>query len=88
MTGLENIGFVANMVSMVLYFLLVMHFNLADSATTLTNFLGSTFLLTLVGGFIADTYLTRLNTVLLFACFEILVLNNKKIQIMIIQNEL
>ncbi|KAH7676236.1 Proton-dependent oligopeptide transporter family protein, partial [Dioscorea alata] len=72
MTGLENIGFVANMVSMVLYFLLVMHFNLADSATTLTNFMGSTFLLTLVGGFIADTYLTRLNTVLLFACFEIL----------------
>ncbi|KAJ0980044.1 hypothetical protein J5N97_015518 [Dioscorea zingiberensis] len=60
------------MVSMVLYFLLVMHFDLADSATTLTNFMGSTFLLTIVGGFIADTFLTRLNTVLVFAFFEIL----------------
>ncbi|KAJ0978757.1 hypothetical protein J5N97_014231 [Dioscorea zingiberensis] len=72
MTGLENIGFVANMVSMVLYFMLQMHYNLADSATTLTNFMGSTFLLTIVGGFIADTYLSGLTTVLVFACFEIL----------------
>ncbi|KAK9161897.1 hypothetical protein Syun_008238 [Stephania yunnanensis] len=71
LVALENMGFVANMVSMVLYFLLVMHLDLATSANTLTNFLGSTFLLSIVGGFISDTYLTRLNTCLVFGFLEI-----------------
>ncbi|KAK9136509.1 hypothetical protein Sjap_007103 [Stephania japonica] len=74
LVALENMGFVANMVSMVLYFLLVMHLDLATSANTLTNFLGSTFLLSIVGGFISDTYLTRLNTCLLFGFLEIVAL--------------
>ncbi|ONK63015.1 uncharacterized protein A4U43_C07F10500 [Asparagus officinalis] len=70
MTGLENIGFIANMVSLVLYFLGVMHFGSADASTTLTNFIGATFLLTILGGFISDTYMTRLNTVLMFGLVE------------------
>ncbi|XP_065030499.1 protein NRT1/ PTR FAMILY 4.5-like [Musa acuminata AAA Group] len=71
MSGVENVGFIANMVSLVLYFMYVMHFDLAGSSTTLTNFVGATFLLTIVGGFISDTYMTRLNTALLFGFFEI-----------------
>ncbi|KAL5538458.1 hypothetical protein UlMin_044116 [Ulmus minor] len=43
MMGLDNIGFVANMASMVLYFLNVMHFDNAGSATATPT----TFLLTL-----------------------------------------
>ncbi|XP_038975187.1 protein NRT1/ PTR FAMILY 4.5-like [Phoenix dactylifera] len=69
--GFENMGFIANMASLVLYFSGVMHFDLSDSATTLTNFMGATFLLTIIGGFISDTYMTRLNTILMFGLIEI-----------------
>ncbi|XP_058730048.1 protein NRT1/ PTR FAMILY 4.6-like [Vicia villosa] len=69
---LDNIGFVANMVSLVLYFLFVMHFDSSGSSTTTTNFLGTTFLLTIVGGFISDTYMNRLNTCILFGIIQLL----------------
>ncbi|KAJ8771839.1 hypothetical protein K2173_027016 [Erythroxylum novogranatense] len=72
--ALENMGFIANMVSMVLYFYNVMHFDIASSANTLTNFMGSTFLLSIVGGFISDAYLNRLRTILIFGVLEILAL--------------
>lgn len=68
---LENIGFVANMSTMVLYFHLF--FDLSSAANTLTNFLGSTFFLTILGGFISDTYLNRLHTCLIFGFLEIMV---------------
>ncbi|KAE8675472.1 hypothetical protein F3Y22_tig00111671pilonHSYRG00279 [Hibiscus syriacus] len=70
--SLENMGFVANMVSMVLYFLYVMFFNVPTSANTLTNFMGSTFLLSLVGGFISDTFINRYTTCLIFGFLEVL----------------
>ncbi|KAK1570470.1 hypothetical protein Q3G72_002428 [Acer saccharum] len=69
---LESMGFVANMVSLVLYFTEVMYFNLAGAANTLTNLMGSTFLLSIIGGFISDTYLTRLQTALVFGSIEIM----------------
>ncbi|XP_017222364.2 protein NRT1/ PTR FAMILY 4.6 [Daucus carota subsp. sativus] len=68
---LDSIGFVANMVSLVLYFLTVIHFDLSGSANTTTNFLGTAFLLTLVGGLISDSYINRLNTCLLFGAIEL-----------------
>lgn len=70
---LDNIGFVANMVSAVLYFINVIHFDLSGSANTTTNFLGTAFLLTLVGGLVSDSYMNRLNTCLLFGGIELLV---------------
>ena len=73
LSALDNMGFVANMVSLVLYFYGVMHFDLSNSANTLTNFMGSTFLLSLVGGFISDTYLNRFTTCLLFGSLEVMV---------------
>lgn len=75
MVALENMGFIANMVSLVLYFLGVMFFDTASSSNTLTNLMGATFLLTVVGGFISDTYLSRLTTVLIFGVIEILVID-------------
>ncbi|KAK6777537.1 hypothetical protein RDI58_024254 [Solanum bulbocastanum] len=70
--GLDNIGFVANMVSMVLYLSFKMHFDLSGSANTVTNLLGSTYLLSIIGGFISDTYLNRFNTIIIFGTAEIL----------------
>lgn len=67
-------GFVANMVSLVLYFLYVMYFDSASASNTLTNLMGSTFLLTLVGGFISDTYISRLSTCLIFGSLEVIVI--------------
>ncbi|GAU23878.1 hypothetical protein TSUD_35490 [Trifolium subterraneum] len=74
LSALDNMGFVTNMVSLVLYFIGVMHFDLSSSANTLTNFMGSTFLLSLVGAFISDTYLNRLTTCLLFGSLEVIAL--------------
>ncbi|CAN4110848.1 unnamed protein product [Withania somnifera] len=70
--GLENMGFVSIMVSFGLYFSIVMGFDLSGSANTLTNLMGSTFLLSILGGFISDTYVNRYHTVLIFGPLEIL----------------
>ncbi|XP_022938323.1 protein NRT1/ PTR FAMILY 4.5-like [Cucurbita moschata] len=70
----ESMGFVANMVSLVQYFLMVLHFDLQTAANTLTNFLGSAFLLSLLGGFLSDTYINRLTTCLIFGVLEVLAL--------------
>lgn len=75
MEGLESMSFVANMVSLVTYFHGYMNFSLTKSATTLTNFTGTAFLLALFGGFISDTYLSRFKTCVLFGCIELLVRN-------------
>ncbi|XP_057793879.1 protein NRT1/ PTR FAMILY 4.5-like [Salvia miltiorrhiza] len=72
MTTLETMAFLSNGVSLVTYFYGYMNFGLTKSATTLTNFMGTTFLLSLFGGFISDTYLSRFKTCILFGCFEIL----------------
>ncbi|KAJ9180400.1 hypothetical protein P3X46_008649 [Hevea brasiliensis] len=80
MVALENMGFIANMISLVLYFREVMYFNVAGASNTLTNLMGTTFLLTVVGGFISDTYLSRLTTILIFGVIEILALVMMTIQ--------
>ncbi|KAK8550712.1 hypothetical protein V6N12_039406 [Hibiscus sabdariffa] len=78
--ALENIGFVANMVSMVLYFYFVLKLDLPTSSNTLTNFLGSVCLLSLLGGFVSDTYLNRLYTILIFGSLEVIGLSILTIQ--------
>ncbi|KAB2630351.1 protein NRT1/ PTR FAMILY 4.5-like [Pyrus ussuriensis x Pyrus communis] len=72
--ALDNMGFIVIMVSMVLYFIYVMHLDLAHSANLLANFMGSTYLLAVVGGFISDTYLSRFTTCLIFGAIDILAL--------------
>ncbi|KAL1558819.1 protein NRT1/ PTR FAMILY 4.5-like [Salvia divinorum] len=80
LAALENMGVVANMVSLVLYFSYKMHFDLATSANTLTNLMGSTYLLSIVGGFISDTYLNRFLTCVIFGTLEVLALSMMTIQ--------
>lgn len=73
MEGLENMAFIANAVSLITYFTGYMNFGLAKSANSLTNFMGTSFLLALFGGFISDTYLSRFMTCVVFGCIELLV---------------
>ncbi|KAG7941599.1 hypothetical protein I3843_16G052500 [Carya illinoinensis] len=61
-----------NAVSLVTYFYWYMNFSLTKSATTLKNFMGTAFLLPLIGGFICDTYFSRFKTCVLFASIELL----------------
>ncbi|KAH7835153.1 hypothetical protein Vadar_023373 [Vaccinium darrowii] len=68
----ESMTFTANTASLVLYFYLKLHFDIPASANTLTNLVGSTFLLSIIGAFVSDTYLNRYTTCLIFGLLEVL----------------
>ncbi|KAG9440733.1 hypothetical protein H6P81_020898 [Aristolochia fimbriata] len=72
MEALDFMVSISNNVSLVNYFRGYMNFGLRKSANTLTNFVGTAHLLTLIGGVISDTYLTRLKTCILFGSIQIL----------------
>ncbi|KAK8646561.1 hypothetical protein V6N13_120345 [Hibiscus sabdariffa] len=71
--GLENMAFVANAVSLVTYFAGYMNFGLTKSSNTLTTFMGTSFILALLGGVVADTCLTKFTTCVLFGFLEVLI---------------
>ncbi|KAL0326457.1 UNVERIFIED_CONTAM: protein NRT1/ PTR FAMILY 4.4 [Sesamum radiatum] len=48
-----------------------MHFPLSKSANTVTNFVGTVFLLSLFGGFLSDSYLGSFWTMLIFGFVEL-----------------
>lgn len=48
-----------------------MHFPLSKSANTVTNFIGTVFLLSLFGGFLSDSYLGSYWTMLIFGFVEL-----------------
>lgn len=50
-----------------------MHFSLSKSANVVTNFVGTVFLLSLVGGFLSDSYLGSFWTMLSFGVVELMV---------------
>lgn len=79
MAALENMGFVANMMSLVLFFMAKLYFDLPTAANTFTNLMGTTFLLTVVGGFISDTYINRFHTSMIFGAVELVVRYFKQI---------
>lgn len=70
---LENMVFLSNATNFVQYFLNSMHYSAADSANMVTNFMGTSFLLTIFGGFISDSFLTRFKTFIIFCTLELLV---------------
>lgn len=59
-------------VNLLTYLTNTMHFGNADSANTVTNFLGTSFMLCLLGGFLADTYIGRYLTIAIFAAVQAL----------------
>ncbi|KAL0352926.1 UNVERIFIED_CONTAM: MACPF domain-containing protein CAD1 [Sesamum angustifolium] len=68
----ENMATMALAVNLVTYFTEVMHFNIADAANQLTNYMGTSYILTILMAFLADTYIGRFKTVLVAACIEAL----------------
>ncbi|GLJ31726.1 hypothetical protein SUGI_0637860 [Cryptomeria japonica] len=72
MEGFDNIAFLASAVNLVTYFTVFMHLEVADAANTLTNFMGTAFLLALLGGFISDAYINRFKTCIIFASVELI----------------
>ncbi|KAL2472477.1 Protein NRT1/PTR FAMILY 6.3 [Abeliophyllum distichum] len=66
---LTTLGIAVNMVT---YLTATMHLGNASSANTVTNFLGTSFMLCLLGGFIADTFLGRYLTIGIFATVQAL----------------
>ncbi|KAL3613433.1 hypothetical protein CASFOL_042696 [Castilleja foliolosa] len=64
---LTTLGIAVNLVT---YLKGTMHLGNAISANTVTNFLGTSFMLCLLGGFIADTYLGRYLTIAIFATVQ------------------
>ncbi|XP_016504424.2 protein NRT1/ PTR FAMILY 4.5-like [Nicotiana tabacum] len=70
--GIDTMAFISNGVSLVTYFYGYMNFSLTKSATTVTNFMGTAFLLSLFGAFLSDTYFSRFKTCVLFGSIQVL----------------
>ncbi|KAL0385699.1 UNVERIFIED_CONTAM: protein NRT1/ PTR FAMILY 4.6 [Sesamum radiatum] len=69
---LENLAYLANASNLVLYLTLYMHFSPSESANAVTNFMGTAFLLALLGGFFSDAFLTTYHIYLISAAIEFL----------------
>ncbi|CAI9266921.1 unnamed protein product [Lactuca saligna] len=63
----ERLAFFAVAVSMVLYLAREMHQSLPNAVTHVTDWIGAAYVLTLVGAFIADAYLGRFLTIIVFS---------------------
>ncbi|XP_047945672.1 protein NRT1/ PTR FAMILY 6.3-like [Salvia hispanica] len=68
--GCERLTTLGIAVNLLTYLTRTMHLGNATSANTVTNFLGTSFMLCLLGGFIADTYLGRYLTIGIFAAVQ------------------
>ncbi|CAL9205551.1 protein NRT1/ PTR FAMILY 4.6-like isoform X1 [Musa acuminata AAA Group] len=69
---MANMAFLANASNLVTYLAEFMHLSPSHSATTVTNFMGTAFLLALLGGFLSDAYFTAYHTYLISALLEFL----------------
>ncbi|KAF7806166.1 protein NRT1/ PTR FAMILY 4.6 [Senna tora] len=77
---LENLAYLANASNLVLYLSKFMHFSPSTSANIVTNFMGTAFLLAVLGGFLADSYLTTFSIYLISAAIEFMGLLTLTIQ--------
>ncbi|GKB18727.1 NRT1/ PTR family protein 4.6 [Tanacetum coccineum] len=69
---LENLAFLANASNLVLYLRKYMNLSPSRSAINVTNFMGTSFLLALLGGFLSDAFYTSYYIYLMSACIEFL----------------
>ncbi|AES91185.2 protein NRT1/ PTR FAMILY 4.6 [Medicago truncatula] len=67
---LENLAYLANASNLVLYLSKFMHFSPSTSANIVTNFMGTAFLLAILGGFLADAFFTTYSIYLISAAIE------------------
>uniref|UniRef100_A0A0E0K152 Major facilitator superfamily (MFS) profile domain-containing protein n=1 Tax=Oryza punctata TaxID=4537 RepID=A0A0E0K152_ORYPU len=71
MVALEMAAVAAVGSNLITYVFGEMHFPLAEAANVVTNFVGAVFLLALLGGFLADSYLGCFPTILAFSLVEL-----------------
>ncbi|KAG0493617.1 hypothetical protein HPP92_004611 [Vanilla planifolia] len=64
----ERMAFYAIALNMVIFLQKEMHEALPDASTHVTNWIGATFVLTVFGAFLADAYLGRFLTIVIFSC--------------------
>ncbi|KAE9605497.1 hypothetical protein Lal_00024501 [Lupinus albus] len=69
---LENLAFLANASNLVLYLRKYMHMSPSNSANSVTNFMGTAFILALLGGFLSDALFTTYHIYLISAVIEFL----------------
>ncbi|XP_051133171.1 protein NRT1/ PTR FAMILY 4.6-like [Andrographis paniculata] len=69
---LENLAYLANASNLVLYLSKFMNFSPSSSANHVTNFMGTAFLLALLGGILSDSYFTTYCIFLISASVELL----------------
>ncbi|CAN1321256.1 Protein NRT1/ PTR FAMILY 4.6 [Linum perenne] len=69
---MENLAFLANASNLVMYMAEYMHFTPSKSAVNVTNFMGTAFLLALLGGFLSDAFFTTYQIYLISATIEFL----------------
>lgn len=69
---LENLAYLANASNLVLYLKEYMHMSPSKSANNVTNFMGTSFLLALLGGFLSDAFLTTYHVYLISAVIELI----------------
>ncbi|PRQ16104.1 putative proton-dependent oligopeptide transporter family, major facilitator superfamily [Rosa chinensis] len=67
---LENLAYLANASNLVLYLSKFMHVSPSTSANIVTNFMGTAFLLALLGGFLADAFFTTYYIYLISSAIE------------------
>ncbi|OMO90855.1 Proton-dependent oligopeptide transporter family [Corchorus olitorius] len=69
---IERLSTMGIAVNLVTYLGGTMHLSSATSANVVTDFMGTSFLLCLLGGFLADSYLGRYRTIAIFATVQAL----------------
>ncbi|KAH6818965.1 Major facilitator superfamily protein [Perilla frutescens var. frutescens] len=69
--GFEIMAIAAVGNNLITYVINEMHFSLSKSANTVTNFIGTVFLLALLGGYLSDSYLGCFWTMLIFGFVEL-----------------
>ncbi|XP_038697166.1 protein NRT1/ PTR FAMILY 4.5-like isoform X2 [Tripterygium wilfordii] len=70
--GFESMATIALAVNLVTYFITDMHLEIAEAANSLTNYLGTGYILSIPVAILADTYLGRVKSVLISGFLEFL----------------
>lgn len=64
----ERLAFFAIAANMVTYLIFEMHQSIPTAATHVTDWIGAAYVLTIFGAFMADAYLGRFKTIIIFSC--------------------
>ncbi|OAY62893.1 Protein NRT1/ PTR FAMILY 4.6, partial [Ananas comosus] len=70
--GLENVASLSLAVNLITYFTVTMHIDLADASNALTNYMGTSYIISVAIAVFADTFIGRYKSVLLSAAVELL----------------